>query len=196
MLLLLGELTQTLGHRLCLVALSDVRQRLDEIRRDRERPGIVHALALSVLPDRSQPLDRRTGSPASSPTIPSARSASSRSQRTPVASARATASAAHRSVSSRRPRPAASRARHRWYIGQTSSSRSDDSAHSSRRRAASSHSPARNSSSQTWRRCKAYETGSPRSSAGTAIESGQREPGSCRHATQGAGLRPAPETQS
>ena len=70
------------------------------------------------------------------------------------------------SVAPRRaPRPAASSARQRSYIGQRSSSLSDDSAHSSSSRSAASHSPARSSSSHRCSRCSAYEDGSPRSSA-------------------------------
>ena len=55
--------------------------------------------------------------------------------------------------------------RHRSYIGRFNSSRSADSAHSSSRRPAALQSPTRNSSSHRCRRCSAYDSASPRSSA-------------------------------
>ena len=58
MLLLLGQLAQAGGHLERLVVLADLSQRLDQIGRDRERPGVVHALALRVLPDVAQAFDR------------------------------------------------------------------------------------------------------------------------------------------
>ena len=105
-----------------LLELAELDERLDEVRRDREGARVVHALALRVLPDP------RAGSRPPAPArargaraIPSARSASSRSQRDPVCLARAIASSAQRTASPASPRPAARSARQRSYIGQRSS---------------------------------------------------------------------------
>ena len=49
MLLLLGQLPQPGGHRLRLLLLAELDQRLDEIGRNRKRARLLHALALHVL---------------------------------------------------------------------------------------------------------------------------------------------------
>ena len=54
----LGQLSQAGGDRACLVELAERHQRLHELRRDREDGRVLDPLALRVLPDRAQVLDR------------------------------------------------------------------------------------------------------------------------------------------
>ena len=105
MLLLLGELAQPSRHRERLLELAELDERFDELRSDREDARLVDALALACAPRRRAGSRLpRSGSCASSAAIPRARSASSRSQPTPLASERAIASSAQRAASSREGR--------------------------------------------------------------------------------------------
>ena len=56
MLLRLGERAQPRGHGARLVELAELHERLDQVRGDRERSGLVDALALACAPRPLEPL--------------------------------------------------------------------------------------------------------------------------------------------
>ena len=58
MLLPLRDDSQPRGDRERLLDLAQLDKCLDEIRRDREHPGLVHSFACGVLPDRGEALGR------------------------------------------------------------------------------------------------------------------------------------------
>ena len=123
MLLPFGQLAQPIGDPVRLVELAELGQRLDELGRDREHPGLVDTLALRVLPDRAQALGgprrlvreqrRRSRAPAAPRACPGEPPCPrrGRSPRPPTAPPPPGA-----------PRPAASSARQRSYVGKISSS--------------------------------------------------------------------------
>ena len=148
MLLLLRAVSQDGRHFSRLLQLAQLGERLDQIGGYGKGPGVADSLALGVLPDGAELLHCLAGLAAQELQHPERPpDLEEIPPTTPVSSARAIASAAHRLASLTDPDPlpvtrdiARTSAREATH-GQTRS------AHSSSLRSAASHSPARSSSS-------------------------------------------------